>query len=72
MQQYWSEMAVKRTKTDPRSQSQEYTEWKTYKRAGAQARRYGHGYRDIPWVTEDQAVRTTAEMMNHFQANAEA
>jgi hypothetical protein len=47
MQQYWSEMAVKRTRTDRRRQSQEYTEWKTYKRAEAQARRYEHGYGDI-------------------------
>lgn len=34
MQQYWAEMAVRRTKTDPRRESIEYTEWKGYRETG--------------------------------------
>ncbi len=66
MQNYWAEVAVKRTKTDPRRESYEYMEWKGYKQAQAKARRYEEGYWDIPLVSEDRAIRTTTEMLDQF------
>lgn len=66
MQQYWAEMAVKRTKTDPRRESIEHTEWKGYRGDRAREKRYDDGNWEIPWVTEDRAVRTTTEMVDQF------
>jgi hypothetical protein len=66
MQNYWAEVAVKRTRTDPRRESYEYTQWKGYKDEEAKARRYEHGYWDIPFVTEDRAVTASTNMLDQF------
>jgi hypothetical protein len=66
MQQYWAEAAVRRTKTDPRRESIEYTDWKGDRGDRAREKRYDDGNWEIPWVTEDRAVRTTAEMVDQF------
>lgn len=66
MQQYWSEVAVKRTKTTPYRESNEFNEWKGYKREEAKSRRFEHGWWDIPYVYESAAVEQSTRMVDTF------
>ncbi len=66
MQQYWMETAIKRTRSDPRRESYEFAEWKHYRRAEAKARKFEHGWWDIPLISEDRAVITTTDMVDQF------
>jgi hypothetical protein len=66
MQQYWTETAVKRTRSDPRRESYEFAEWKHYKREIAKDRKFDRGWWDIPLISEDRAVMTTTNMVDQF------
>jgi hypothetical protein len=66
MQNYWAEMSVKRTMTSPRRESKEFVEWNGYRSDEAHRRRFDDGKWIVPWVSEEQALRTATEMFDHF------
>ena len=66
MQQYWAEVSVKRTKTEPYRESNEFREWKGYKGDQARDRRFEHGWWNIPYVYESVAVEQATRMVDTF------
>jgi hypothetical protein len=66
LQNYWSKECVKRTMTAPCRESAEFQAWKYYQDEEAKKLRYDSGFWDIPYVSEDRAVRTATEMLEQF------
>lgn len=69
MQQYWMEQTVKRTRTDPRPESYEYSKWLEYKKQSAKAVQWEHsGYWEIPYASELACVENAANMVALFSS----
>jgi hypothetical protein len=66
MQNYWAELSVKRTRTSPRRETEEYRQWQGYRSDEAKSRRFDDGNWVVPWVSEEHALRTATEMFDHF------
>jgi hypothetical protein len=66
MQNYWAELSVKRTRTSPRRETEEYRQWQGYGSDEAHRRRFDDGNWVVPWVSEEHALRTATEMFDHF------
>lgn len=66
MQQYWMEMAVKRTKSSPCRETYEFAEWKHYKGETAKANKFERGWWDIPLISEKEAVENATQMADTF------
>ncbi len=63
--QYWTEQTVLRSQTEPRYEDQEYTRWKNWQRE-AKTESWKHGYWDIPYVREQQALEHAAQMADRW------
>jgi hypothetical protein len=66
MQQYWTEMAVKRTQTSPCRETYEFAEWKHYKREAAKENKFERGWWDIPLISESAAIEQATRMAATF------
>ena len=64
--QYWVKESVLRTQTEPRQEAPEYTEWKNWKREQRKAPGWGHGWWDIPYVREKDAIEHAAQMADRW------
>lgn len=64
--QYWMKQSVLRTQTEPRYEEPEYTNWKQCKSAAAKANGWEHGWWDIPYVKEQDAVEHAAQMADRW------
>lgn len=64
--QYWVKESVLRTQTAPRTEEPEYTQWKQYKSAAAKANGWSHGWWDIPYVREQEAIEHAAQMADRW------
>lgn len=64
--QYWTEQSVLRSRTEPRTETYEYREWKRYQRE-AKTKSWEHGHWDIPYVREQEAVAHAAAMADRWQ-----
>jgi len=64
--QYWLKETVIRAQTTPRIEDPEYTSWKQHKNAAAKANGWSHGWWDIPYVREHEAVEHAAQMADRW------
>ena len=64
--QYWVKQSVLRTQTEPRQEAPEYTQWKSRKREEMKAGGWGHGWWDIPYVREKEAIEHAAQMADRW------
>ncbi len=56
MGQYWTEQAMLRAQTPPRSESYEFADWKRQRKLEAKYNQWGTGSWDIPYQGEAEAV----------------
>jgi hypothetical protein len=69
MQQYWMEQMVRRTRTDPRRESYEYSKWQEYRKYQAKAVQWENtGYWEIPYASELRCVENAANMTALFSS----
>jgi hypothetical protein len=64
--QYWVKESVVRSQTEPRREVPEYREWKDRKREESKAHGWGHGWWDIPYVREQDAIEHAAQMADRW------
>lgn len=74
MQIHWTEQAMRRAQTAPRTESAEFSEWKRYRKAEAKASQWDHGHWDIPYQHQaaaiEHAFRLADLCMKSFQRAA--
>lgn len=64
--QFWTRESVKRAETEPRREDYDFVEWKLRKRE-ADRQQWQHGYWDIPFVSEQDAIDQAAQMADRWQ-----
>lgn len=63
---HWTEEATRCAKTEPRREAEEYREWKQRKEASAKANGWLHGWWDIPYVSEQEAIEHASRMADRY------
>jgi hypothetical protein len=64
--QFWIKESVKRSTTEPRQEDYDFHKWKEWNRK-IDAKQWGHGHWDIPFVSEQSAVEHAAQMADRWQ-----
>lgn len=64
--QFWTKESVKRAKTEPRQENEQFEEWKKWNNK-SKSRQWEEGYWDIPMVSEQQAIEQAAQMADRWQ-----
>ena len=66
LQQYWTEVAVKRTRTSPVRETYEFAAWKGCRQEEAKRRKFEPGWWDIPLISEREAVEQATRLAETF------
>lgn len=66
MLQHWTEQSVRRSKTQPRQENNQFYEWKKWQQQ-ANPKQWVGGFWDVPYVSEQQAVEHAAQMADRWQ-----
>lgn len=66
LQLHWTEEGVRRTQSDPRRHSYEYSQWKRYRMEAAKARMWESGHWEIPYASEVECQEQAVRMADHF------
>ena len=64
--QFWTTESVKRAKTQPRQENQQFYEWKQWNKQ-ANPKQWSEGHWDVPTVSEKESIEHAAQMADRWQ-----